>query len=70
MKAMDTLDAPCIYPVHPRNRDRVSRIGEKYKNVILVQPVGYLTSIYLVKNAKKIVTDSGGLQREAFFDIM
>ena len=33
----------------------------------MTEPVGYLESIYLVNHAEKIVTDSGGLQREAFF---
>lgn len=69
LKAMDSLDAPTVYPVHPRNQERAARIcqQEKLRNILLAQPVGYLTSISLVKGAKKIVTDSGGLQREAFF---
>lgn len=68
-KAMESLDAPTIYPVHPRNKERSLRLQNKYKfkNIVLVEPVGYLESICLVNNAKKIVTDSGGLQREAFF---
>lgn len=67
--AMESLDAPAVYPVHPRNRDRAARLVREggYKNLILTQPVGYQTSISLVNRAKKIVTDSGGLQREAFF---
>lgn len=69
LKAMNSLDYPTIYPVHPRNKDRAKRIVEKnnFKNVILIQPVGYLESVYLTKHAKKIVTDSGGLQCEAFY---
>jgi len=69
LKAMNSLDAPTIYPVHPRNKERAKRIVEQRRltNVILTEPVGYLESIYLVNGAKKIVTDSGGLQREAFF---
>lgn len=69
LKAMDMLSAPTIYPVHPRNKERAIRIckNQGIKNVILTEPVGYLTSISLVNDAKKIVTDSGGLQREAFF---
>ena len=67
LKAMNSLDAPTIYPVHPRNKDRAIRVSENLENIILTQPVGYLTSISLVNDAKKIVTDSGGLQREAFF---
>lgn len=69
LEAMNGLDEPCIYPVHPRNRERVIRLQQQfqYRNVIFCMPVGYLMSIYLVTHAKKIVTDSGGLQREAFF---
>lgn len=68
-KAMDSLSLPTIYPVHPRNKQRALRLQEEYgfKKIILCEPVGYLESIYLVNHAKKIVTDSGGLQREAFF---
>lgn len=54
-KAMDTLDAPTIYPVHPRNKDRAFRLMERYgfNKLILAEPVGYLESIYLVNHAKK-----------------
>lgn len=67
--AMNSLDAPTIYAVHPRNHERAKRICEKngFSNVILTQPVGYSDSVHLTKNAKKIVTDSGGLQCEAFY---
>ena len=68
-KAMNSLDAPTVYPVHPRNKERAKRIKQEkgFNNVILTEPVGYLESTALVRNAKEIVTDSGGLQREAFF---
>ena len=67
--AMNSLDAPTIYAVHPRNHERAKRICEKedFNNIILTQPVGYSDSVHLTKNAKKIVTDSGGLQCEAFY---
>lgn len=70
--AMNQLEYPVIYPVHPRNTKLTQEIKstENFENIILVPPVGYLTSLYLVKHAKKIITDSGGLQREAwFFDV-
>lgn len=69
LKAMNSLDATTIYPVHPRNKERALRLVavNKFDNIILTQPVGYLESLYLVNHSKKIVTDSGGLQREAFF---
>ncbi|MCR2049091.1 UDP-N-acetylglucosamine 2-epimerase (non-hydrolyzing) [Acetatifactor muris] len=67
--AMERLDAPTVYPVHPRNKLRAMRLRKEqgFQNLILTEPVGYLESICLVNHAKKIVTDSGGLQREAFF---
>lgn len=67
LSAMDTLESKTIYPVHPRNKNTVLEIMDDYKNIIFIEPVGYLTSVYLVNKAKKIVTDSGGIQREAFF---
>ena len=67
--AMNSLDSPTIYPVHPRNREMAQRIvkDNNMNNIILVQPVGYLDSIFLTKHARKVVTDSGGLQCEAFY---
>lgn len=67
--AMNSLDAPTIYAVHPRNHERAERICRKnqFNNIILTQPVGYSDSVHLTQNAKKIVTDSGGLQCEAFY---
>lgn len=68
-KATNLLDVPTIYPVHPRNKQRAIRLAGRYKfaNLILTEPVGYLESACLVRHAEKIITDSGGLQREAFF---
>ena len=68
-RAMEKLDAPIVYPVHPRNKERAKRLCENYhfQSLILTEPVGYLESIHLVNHAEKVVTDSGGLQREAFF---
>lgn len=67
--ALNSLEAPTVYPVHPRNHERARRIvdNEGFRNIILTQPVGYSDSVHLTKNAKKIVTDSGGLQCEAFY---
>ena len=69
LSAMNSLEYPCIYPVHPRNQQRVACLQEqhKFENIITCKPVGYLMSVFLTLHAQKIVTDSGGLQREAFF---
>lgn len=69
LAAMNSLDAPAIYPVHPRNRERAVRICQKegFDSIFLTRPVGYSDSVHLTENALKIVTDSGGLQCEAFY---
>ena len=68
-KACEKLDASTIYPVHPRNKQRAVRLVQRYgfTKMILTEPVGYLESACMVRHARKIITDSGGLQREAFF---
>ena len=69
MCAMNSLDAPAVFPVHPRNAGLAQKIAreERLGNLILIRPVGYLESVHLTKGAAKVVTDSGGLQCEAFF---
>ncbi len=68
-RAMEQLDAPAVYPVHPRNKKLAAELKKThgFQNLILTELAGYLESICLVNHAEKIVTDSGGLQREAFF---
>ena len=67
--AMEKANYPVIYPVHPRNKDRVLKIyyENKLKNIILTEPAGYFDSIHLIKNAAMVVTDSGGMLQEAHF---
>ena len=67
--AMEQLGVPAVYPVHPRNHAAARRLQAEgnLKQVMFVEPVGYLESNTLVCNAERIVTDSGGVQREAFF---
>jgi UDP-N-acetylglucosamine 2-epimerase (non-hydrolysing)/UDP-GlcNAc3NAcA epimerase len=62
------LDAPVIFPVHPRTRGYVEELAEQqaYSNILFVEPVGYTEMLYLVAHAKKVITDSGGLQKEAY----
>lgn len=61
---------PIVWPLHPRTRDVLQQSG-KLKNladrVHLIDPVGYLDMVQLEKYAALIVTDSGGVQKEAFF---
>ena len=54
-----------IFPVHPRTRQNLEKLNLTFDNLILTTPQGYLEFIYLVKHAKGIVTDSGGITEEA-----
>jgi UDP-GlcNAc3NAcA epimerase len=60
---------PVVFPVHPRTRERIKRFGldSALEVLVVTDPVVYLDMIKLEKNAQLIVTDSGGVQKEAFF---
>lgn len=60
-----TLPFPVIFPVHPRTKQILKNIQLDYENLIMIEPQGYLEFIYLVKHAKGIITDSGGITEEA-----
>ena len=68
LSAFEKLDAPVIFPVHPRTQLLVHELNKQYQfnNIIFVKPIGYLDVLYFAKYAKKIITDSGGLQKEAY----
>lgn len=56
-----------ILPVHPRTRKILQSMGMEIKNMTLIDPVGYFDMLYLQENSLAIFTDSGGVQKEAFF---
>lgn len=60
-----------ILPLHPRTKSRISNLNQDYKkfynNITFVDPLGYLDMIHCLQNCKLVITDSGGLQKEAFF---
>jgi|SRR3989344_3586968 len=64
---LDNLDLPVIFPVHPRTKKALKSLNLKQKNIRFIKPVKYSQSIALQKNAKTIITDSGGIQKEAYW---
>lgn len=68
LNAFEMFEAPVIFPVHPRIRSFVEHLMEQYRyqNICFVEPLGYLEMLFFTSNAVKAVTDSGGLQKEAY----
>ena len=55
---------PVVFPVHPRTAKTLRELGSKTPHVNYVEPLGYLEFNYLVKHAKGVITDSGGITEE------
>jgi UDP-GlcNAc3NAcA epimerase len=61
-------EIPILLPLHPRTRQKMETWGLKVSNSIkIIEPVSYFEIIYLLENCMLVLTDSGGLQKEAFF---
>jgi UDP-N-acetylglucosamine 2-epimerase len=68
VEGLSSLDEHVVFPVHPRTRAALESAGLRPAgHVELVQPLGYLELTALVSRARVIVTDSGGLQKEAYW---
>jgi len=59
-------DFDVVFPVHPRTRVRLTEQGLS-QTVRTIEPVGYLDMIQLIAGSRLVITDSGGLQKEAYF---
>ncbi len=59
--------ATVVLPVHPRTRQAAAEFGLNFDGLTAIEPLGYLDMIALVSGASAIYTDSGGLQKEAYF---
>jgi UDP-N-acetylglucosamine 2-epimerase len=70
IRALGEIGLPVLFPAHPRTRQALERFGlasELPRSVTLTPPLGYLEAIAAVRDAAVVVTDSGGLQREAYW---
>lgn len=67
-----TSETLIVFPTHPRTHKFLRQTGllaklQKAKNILITEPLSYFDFLLLQKNAKKILTDSGGVQKEAYF---
>lgn len=65
------FDTKIVLPIHPRTKFLLSQLKpdyeKEYPNVLFCEPFGYFEMIWCLQHAKYIITDSGGLQKEAYF---
>ncbi|MFW6009569.1 MAG: non-hydrolyzing UDP-N-acetylglucosamine 2-epimerase, partial [archaeon] len=70
LDSLNELDEKVVFPVHPRTNKKMNDYGRNknyYSNIKFIKPVSYLDMLKLIDNSIKILTDSGGLQKEAYF---
>ena len=72
LSAFAEIDETIVFPVHPRTRQKLAEFGldnlhSTIRNLKSIEPVGYLDMLMLEQNARLILTDSGGMQKEAYF---
>jgi len=69
IEAFSEFEKKIVFPIHPRTEKTIKQFNLQKKisdNIIITKPVGYLDFLCLQKNAVKILTDSGGIQKEAY----
>jgi len=66
LKGIDKMvgDKKIIFPMHPRTKAVLGKTNLNLKNIIFVEPQGYLNFMYLIKNSFTVITDSGGISEE------
>lgn len=67
-EALARLDEPVVFPVHPRTTAMLAKTGIRLSdNVLILPPLGYLDFAALASQSRVILTDSGGVQKEAYW---
>jgi UDP-N-acetylglucosamine 2-epimerase len=71
LKALNEIgrNTPVVLPLHPRTKKMIEtyHLFSEFKNIKFIEPVSYFNMLKLEKNAKAILTDSGGVQKEAYW---
>jgi UDP-N-acetylglucosamine 2-epimerase len=68
LNAFNALEETIVFPVHPRSRKMIAESAHKIlSHIHMIEPVGYMDMVALAGSARLILTDSGGLQKEAYW---
>ncbi len=66
LEGISRLPFPVVFPVHPRTAPLVERLPERPRNIVFCEPLSYLDMVAAEMHARVILTDSGGVQKEAY----
>jgi UDP-GlcNAc3NAcA epimerase len=61
------MEMPIVMPLHPRTTNKINQYGISLENIQIIPPVGYFDMLWLINHCELVMTDSGGLQKEAYF---
>ena len=70
LNALEPLPVPVVFSIHPRTRKRMEEFGlleMSYKNISFIEPLSYFDNVKYLKASVGLVTDSGGMQKEAYW---
>lgn len=68
LKELDSKGVKMVFPVHPRTAAVIDKLrAGKYKNIHMIKPLGYIDMLAMIQKASAVITDSGGLQKEAYW---
>lgn len=67
LRHISSNHAPIILPLHPRTQRYIQEYSISTEGIIITEPMSYLEMIFYLQNAEMVITDSGGLQREAYY---
>ncbi|MHC1626914.1 MAG: non-hydrolyzing UDP-N-acetylglucosamine 2-epimerase [Methanoculleaceae archaeon] len=68
LSGVSSISHPVIFPIHPRTKMRIKEFGLKIPdNIHAIPPLGYFEFLRIISNSVKVLTDSGGVQKQAFF---
>ncbi len=70
LESLTKLDLPVVFPIHPRTQAQIQKMGlSSYidtESILAIPPVSYLDMLMLESNCRAVITDSGGIQKEAY----